>query len=311
MADFLRVDIHGQNRMKNPMIGIDSFSFHRFFGWVTQWEKPVEESWSIAQFIDVAAELNVQSVSIQIAHLPDLGEKTLLDLISHLEKNDLHATLSWYHLEGLHAGLFGSKSKENVESVMHAIKASRKIGSYLLRVACGFQNHFSIPAAKRIESLVPKLRYIADMAPDMTIAIENHADFRMTDLVTLINECDRSNVGICFDSGNAIRVGDDVDIAADDAGDLINMVHLKDIAVQKNSIGNPDAWWPSVPYGKGDINISSLLDKFVSLPEIPPIFIELANLHPDWPVEQDVVKQCVNFINNHMKHLEEGKISSG
>ena len=44
--------------MPCPIIGIDSFSFHRFFGEVNQWEKPVEENWSVANFIDFAADFS-------------------------------------------------------------------------------------------------------------------------------------------------------------------------------------------------------------------------------------------------------------
>lgn len=290
--------------MHPSIIGIDSFSFHRFFGEVTQWETPVDEIWSVTQFIDFAAELKVKLVSIQVAHLPDLEKNTLEELVLHLEKNSLRAILGWGH----YGGLLGGKSGNQVESVIEAIKASRTIGSSLLRIACGNPEHFSNPVEKRIEYLVPKIRYIADVASDMTIAIENHADFRMSDLIKFIGEVDRSNVGICFDTGNAIRVGDDVNFAADCASGFIKMVHLRDVAVQTESIGNPTAWWPSVPFGRGDINISDLLDKFLKLPEIPPIFVELTNLHPDWPDEHDVARQCVNFLDVHLRNFEERKI---
>ena len=70
----------------------------------------------------------------------------------------------------------------------------------------------------------------------MTIAIENHADFAMADLVRLVEAVAARHVGICFDSGNAVL-----------AGPHIRMVHLKDLVVQEASRGNPDAWWSALP----------------------------------------------------------------
>ena len=56
--------------MTLPIIGIDSYAYHRWFGEVSRWEEPRRERWSVLDFLDRAHQLEVTGVSLQTVHLP-------------------------------------------------------------------------------------------------------------------------------------------------------------------------------------------------------------------------------------------------
>src|SRR5262249_51746020 len=159
-----------------------------------------------------AAALGVTEVALQTVYLPELSGALLNELRATLRALRLRPVLSWGHPDGLNGG----KLPERVESLHKAMRAAHALGSPLVRLVCGNQFTFLEPASDRISRLVPILRSVADEASSMglTLAVENHADFTMVDLVRLVEAVGGERLGICFDTGNAVRVGDDLLAAA-------------------------------------------------------------------------------------------------
>src|SRR5581483_7970668 len=62
-------------------------------------------------------------------------------------------------------------------------------------------------------------------ARGLRLAVENHGDLTTSELQWLL---DRADVGVCFDTANALRVGDDVLEASEVLAPRVEMVHLKD-----------------------------------------------------------------------------------
>jgi sugar phosphate isomerase/epimerase len=160
-----------------------------------------------------------------------------------------------------------------------------------------------VPAQERIERMTPMLRELADEAAslDLALAIENHADFAMSDLVSFAETVDRPNVGICFDSGNAVRVGDDLLEAARLAAPHIRMVHIKDLIVQAESRGDPGAWWPSAPLGRGDLSLPALVALLREAGYAGTFFIEMANMHPEFSDEDAAVVESIAYLRRTLR----------
>ncbi len=282
------------NDASGPAVGIDSFSYHRYFGEVTEWEAPLALRWSTVDFLDKAAELEAEIVSLQTVYLENLSIDAMRGLREQLEHRGLRSVLAWGHRSGLESGTNPGRFDEAMACLDYTVA----LGAPLMRIVCGDQLAWSVPARERRERLTPLLQALAARGLDLglDLAIENHADFTMMDLVALVDGVGEPNLGICLDLGNAVRVGDDAVRAAGLAAPLVRMVQVKDLAVQPESTGKPWAWWPSVPLGQGDIDVAAALEAIPVTPQMHGWFVEMANMHPDYPDEDAAVAESLTFL---------------
>ena len=93
---------------------------------------------------------------------------------------------------------------------------------------------------------------------------------------------------VCFDTANALRVGDDVAEAARRLAPAIEIVHLKDCV---GSWDDPVAGPVSVPLGEGVIPIDAVLDACPGA----LVCIELGQLPPD-AAERALVGTYVEYL---------------
>jgi sugar phosphate isomerase/epimerase len=115
-------------------------------------------------------------------------------------------------------------------------------------------------AATHAETAVDALASAAAHARGrgVRLAIENHGDITAAELFTLIQRVNDEHLGVCFDTANALRVGDDVEQAAKLLAADVLVVHLKDIedpANESSTIAGPC----SVPYGRGVVPLEPTL----------------------------------------------------
>lgn len=186
------------------------------------------------------------------------------------------------------------------EDLSHAMLAARQLGCSLMRIVCGNYDTGRIPVSERMERLVPILRRAAAEARDLglTLAVENHADLSMRELIELIDRVNDTKLGICLDTGNTVRVGDDLLEATALAAPRVKMVHLKDLVVIDASRGNPSAWWPSAPLGRGHFDIPAIITTLAKGGFGGTVFVEMANTFTDWPDEDAAVAESVAYLRN-------------
>ena len=129
------------------------------------------------------------------------------------------------------------------ETPERAIAAAAALGAKIVRLAltpvlCGGRAELGEKWPKRVASVRAALKRWAPAAAGqgVTLAIENHQDFRSIELVEFC-EAAGANVGICFDTGNAFPVGEaPLDFARVIAAH-VRHVHLKDYRVQRTGEG--------------------------------------------------------------------------
>jgi sugar phosphate isomerase/epimerase len=165
-----------------------------------------------------------------------------------------------------------------------------------MRIVCDDANGWGRPFGERFERLVPMIQAAAERASacDIRLAIENHGDLRMTELIEIVRAVSSDNVGICFDNGNCLRVGDQPLAAARAAAPYVLMVHLKDVHREAVFSGDPSASWTTVPLGRGREDLVALLDAFAEA--AAPVFVELSVLHPDYGDEDEAVAEGLRFL---------------
>ena len=98
------------------------------------------------------------------------------------------------------------------------------------------------PHGPQIERLTGIFKECAKMAGDegVKLADENHFDFTTDEYLGLIQAVGSPHFGMCFDTGNCLRNGDDPVESARRLGKYIFATHTKDVTPLYG--GNPKDW---------------------------------------------------------------------
>ncbi len=270
-------------------LGLDSYSFHRYFGETTKWETLPEEQWTLGDFLRLLDELKVPLASLQTKYLPELPV-VRAELNRWLDQGSRDVVLTWGHPFGFDGG----RNLDAFTDVIRYLTLCAEIGATQLRIVLGNSIHFSESIADRKRILIPQLQELACIAREKQIllSIENHADFRVMELVALIEEVGEAGLGLCFDVGNALRVGDppqpllrQLDLSR------VFMIQLKEV---RRIVGHeaPTGWWPTVEYGTGDVGADECLNILQERNYPFPVVIEISNVFTGL-TELEIVKKAV------------------
>jgi 3-oxoisoapionate decarboxylase len=278
-------------------IGLDSFSYHRYFGEIGVYEQPTAIRWTTDDFLRRAHELGLDAVALQTIYMPDFNANTVAELRRKLDKLGLEPTISWGHRPGLEGGTNPAK----VADLMRTLPLAKTLGCSLVRFVCGDMLTWAIPVEERLRNLKPIIQDAAAEAKQLglDLAIENHADLAMRDIVTLVESVGADNFGICFDTVNCVRVGDIFEEAVQIALPHIRMVHIKDLIALPESKGNPAAFWPSAPLGRGQLDLPYLIEQLESVNYAGRLFVEMAYMHPTYTDEDAAVAESVAYLKNY------------
>jgi 3-oxoisoapionate decarboxylase len=254
-------------------IGIDSYSYHRLLGGARPGERVVEATFAgrpealVAEARGAGAEL----LALETMFLPAPAQ---LDVEALLEAADgMELALSWGGMEGL---AFGRDAAAAVD--LEAWLACAALGVSLVRVVVGgpaLRGSESVEA--QLERTAPVLARLAAAAAEagVTLAVENHGDLASRELATLLERTDVDNVGACFDTANAVRLGEDPVQAGERLGRAIRMVHLKDCGPPGDDLVTGPV---SMPYGTGIVDLDGVLRGLARVGFDGPACIELGQL---------------------------------
>ena len=85
-------------------IGLDSYTYHRYFGELRPGETKVEQQWTTWDFLDRVAELKLDGVALQTCFL-NLDDPIFRRNLRHrLDDLNIELVVSWGHPYGLEMG---------------------------------------------------------------------------------------------------------------------------------------------------------------------------------------------------------------
>jgi len=276
-------------------LGLDSYSFHRFYGETTAWETLPETKWSLRDFLNFCDEEQISLASIQTSYMP-IDEEVISEL-REWKRGEREVVFTWGHPNGYNGG----KNQSAHESVLHYLTLAAKVGATQMRIVLGNHKNFADPIDERSAILRPYLRDAATLAASLGIrlSIENHADFPVMSLVELIDSVGIPELGLCLDTGNAKRVGDDqLELLRTLDLTKVFMVQLKE-TLRLPGHEEPTGWWPTTFYGEGDSRADLCLDILRKRNYSDPVVIELSNLNTGLE-EIKVAKQAIAFAREEM-----------
>src|SRR5947209_4628070 len=174
-------------------------------------------------FLEIGQELGARTLEIFEPWLADMDEPALLALRERLDALHMTPIVS--------SGL-------NMGPVERAIGIAVTLGAKVVRlgltsVLCGDRHALGTKWSELVAEVRGKLGQHAPQAEraGVTLAIENHQDFRSEELVEFCRIAGPA-VGICFDTGNTFPVGEAPLDFTRRVAPFVRHVHLKDYNAQ-------------------------------------------------------------------------------
>jgi sugar phosphate isomerase/epimerase len=278
-------------------IGIDSYSYHRLLGEIRPGEPPPSSRLPDggAAVIAEARALGVDGVALETCYLGAPGAELARGLAG--EADGLELVFSW----GAPNGLCFGASDEGLADLLAWIEAAAAAGTRTMRiVVAGPALRGREPVAEQIRRTVEPLRVAAGAAreADVVLAIENHGDLTAGQLRRLLDDVGDPALGVCFDTANALRVGDTVLAAAHALAPRVRMLHLKDVEALAPG-ADPVAGPRSVRYGTGVVPLRGVLDVLAAAGFDGLACVEIAQLGPG-DDERELVAHSVAWLRERL-----------
>jgi sugar phosphate isomerase/epimerase len=268
-------------------IGVDSYSYHRLLGEIRPGESAPATRWSPLEPVRHARDLGVDGISLETTFLGEVG--TLREAAGPLE-----LVLAWGHPHGLELG----RNPAALDDLLAWLERAPGVGCTLVRCVAGSP---TLRGTAPIETAAAPLAAAAARARELglVLALENHGECRATELADLLERVGDDTLRVCFDSANALRVGDDPVEAAVLLGPLVSLVHLKDVAALE-TVTDPVAGPRSTRYGEGVIAIPDVLDALDAAGFDGLVCVEIGQLGPG-DDELDLVEDGVQWLRSRLR----------
>jgi 3-oxoisoapionate decarboxylase len=238
-------------------IGIDSFCYHRHFGYIYPNQKDPGTRWEFVDFINRVVQLGVGAVSVQTCYLKSLTPAYLAEIKAVLDEHRLDRVLAWGFPGGLEAGRNDAAAIE----MNTLIRNAHHFGTRILRILASNVRFGNEPVEPRILGTVKVLRESVKIAADhgVVLALENHIDFTYEQIYEILQRVESDHLRVTFDTGNALRMMEDPVEAAKRLAPYIVATHMKDLDACRYV--SPKEWYffSSVPLGTGLIDFPSVL----------------------------------------------------
>lgn len=238
---------------------------HRNFGWppaFLQTDPPPQagvrrHDWMLAK----TRELGLEGFYM---HAADVGDRaTVEDFGARMRAAGLifngGLTANW-------AATADEWDREYRERAIEHVELNARSGATIATVThlmAGVHNHFTTdpPINEQIERAIRNFSTIlpACRQHGVTLAFENHMDYRLSEVVTIVRGLDSEFARITMDTANPFLVLEDPLDGAQLAAPFTVAVHLKDFTVHPlTETWEPELHW--APVGRGDSPIAEILD---------------------------------------------------
>lgn len=278
-------------------IGVDNFSYHRYFGWIMPGQSDPGKRWTLDDFLKRAGELELDVVSLETCFLPTLDRPFLESLRKKLSERNLEGMLSWGHPRGLETG----KNPAAAEDLKNTVEAARFLETRVLRIVCGgLADRLQEPVPLQKERVLKMLPGIVEHAQehDVVLAMENHLDFTADEQVEILQKINSPNLRVTLDTGNNLRNLEDPMEVVRKLAPYTAATHIKDVIATGK--GNPATewrrFWPSAPLGRGIIDLAEVVGVLRQNNYRGALNVEIDFLDPRWPDEDEAVAESITYL---------------
>jgi sugar phosphate isomerase/epimerase len=284
-------------------VGIDSYSYHRFFGEVYEDQEKPSKQMTLEDFIKRAHELNVDGVSLESCFILKFDPSYLSIVKGMLDEYNLDRVYAWGHPDGLEGG----KNERAYEEMISHIEYAKSIGAKVMRVVGSslmfrFEPHG--PQIEKLSEMFSKAVKVAEEA-GIKLADENHIDYSPDEMLQIIQNVNSQNFGINFDTGNFMRVLADPVEGMEKLAKYTFATHIKDLKPQKGQSVSSWHFFACTPVGDGLVDNQRLAQILKDAGYEGSLAVEIDYLHPDYNNDEDkAVAQSVAYLKEIVGNLK-------
>tara|TARA_B100000965_G_scaffold213898_1_gene178761 strand:- start:6 stop:875 length:870 start_codon:yes stop_codon:yes gene_type:complete len=277
-------------------IGIESYSYHRYFGELRLGESPVDKKINMIEFLDLISSYKLKSVGLQTCFIDFKDVSFVNELSSLLLEKEYSLVISWGHPSGLELGRNGDALKD----LLNKMSWAQELNADHFRIVIDSPKLWNVESSKEtIKRVMPMLTTIVKIANEnkLNVSIENHGGLKMQVYYKILKSIENDYFGMTFDIGNFIRTGEKIEDALKLLGDYIKVVHIKDFVLNGLKPGEPDGWWPTVALGEGDLLLKKALVSLHKNNFEGPMLVELMASLNNKESEDEIIKKSLKFLN--------------
>lgn len=282
-------------------LGIDAYSFHRYFGELYPGlETAPDQPMTVWDFIDLSVDLGVRAVSLESCFLP-VGDRALTAaLAARLDRAGMERVWAWGHPRGLQSGAAPAALDEARASLADAAA----VGARVMRICAGGRGTRPASWAAHKAALLPLLTPLLRDAKALgvVLAIENHIDLLADEMVDLIETIGSDHLGVCLDTANNLRLYENPKTVIRKLAPYAKATHIKDIEARG---GDPAtiAFWPSVPAGRGVIDLGFALQELRAHGYAGVLAVEIDWLAPGYGSEAAAVAESLAHLRGLLERV--------
>jgi sugar phosphate isomerase/epimerase len=280
-------------------VGIDSYCYHRYFGEVYDNQQDPRRRLSYEDFLHRAVALKVDGVSLETCFFDSFEDRYLRRLKEIIDEGKLEVVVAWGHPKGFEGG----KKPEAIDEMQAMFRVCHALDAQVMRVVGSSLDYRNDPHEPQLKALAKIFKNGAKMAEDegIRLAVENHFDFTTDEFMDLISQVNSPYFGMTFDTGNALRIGDDPVESVQLMAEHIFATHTKDVAPLYGV--SPKEWYffACTPVGQGIIDMPALVDALLSGGYQGLFAIELDYMDPKYKDEDWAVEESVKYLQGLQK----------
>jgi len=280
--------------------GIDSYCYHRYFGEVYPDQEDPGVRWTFQDFVNRAAELEVDGVSLESCFFDSLEPGYLGEIKAALDEKGMERVLAWGHPDGLEAG----RNEAAWREMNDLIPKARFMGADVMRIVASSLMFRNEPHGPQIEAIVKMLRESVKIAEDhgVVLAIENHIDYTSEEIEQILQRVGSDALKVNFDTGNTLRMMEDPVAAARRLGPYTVATHTKDVDACRHV--RPEEWYffSSVPVGTGLIDMPGVVRALKDSGYEGVLAVE-SDHHKDNQDEDKLVEQSIAYLKKLLTEM--------
>lgn len=266
-------------------LGVFSYSYHLAFGKhdIFKPSQPI----TIFDFMEKMARLGVDGIQIDIMHL-ESAEDAYLEKVADFAK-ERNLTIE-----------YGSTGIED-EHMLRELQIAHKLGAKLMRTFMGFNRYdHSVDAKEVVDQAIKTLAEVEGTAKELgiLIAVENHCDATVDEMLKIMKRIDSDQIGICVDLGNfMIHQEKPIDSVKKLAPYIIN-THFKDYNMEMMNWGFKAY---GVPLGQGVIDLKGIFEILVNESKIDQLMLEIP-VEPVYNNEIETLEKEDTYVTQSIEY---------
>lgn len=157
------------------------------------------------------------------------------------------------------------RDKSGVERFDAAVRTAGQTGAGVVRTAIGGRRYEQFDSAEQFRAFAERTRKSLQLAEPVAaehrirLAIENHKDWRIDQMLDMLRSISSEYLGVCVDTGNSFALLEDPMAVVEAYAPYAFSVHLKDMALAEYEDGFLLA---DVPLGQGVLNLTKMIGIF-------------------------------------------------